>query len=132
METIEILTIVFSVLALIVSIVSIVCSYRTVRKSLQMSLFKEYTRRYQEITMGLMTDKENEVKYQRLYIDLCSEEYYLNEKGCLPKDVWEMWVDGMNLVVKEESLKTAWKQYSVFYNSDFGKFFDNLIKESNK
>ena len=132
MECTETISIVIAFGSLVVSIVSLVCSRRTKKNHLQMSFFKEYTRRYQEITTGLMSDHQNEEKYQRLYIDLCSEEYYLNEKGCLPKEVWEMWVEGMKLAVKVESLKTAWKQHSVFYNPGFYGFFNNLIKDNGK
>ncbi|MBQ6046207.1 MAG: hypothetical protein IJL38_01110 [Bacteroidales bacterium] len=132
MECTEIISTIIAAVALVVSIVSLVCSKQAAKKSLQMNIFNEFTRRYQEITMGLMSDHQNEVKYQRLYIDLCSEEYYLNKKDCLPKEVWKMWLEGMIIAVKVDSLKTAWTQYRGLYDPGFQGFFDNLIKESNK
>lgn len=132
MECTETISIIIAAGALAVSIVSLVCSIKAAKNSLQMNIFNEFTRRHQEITMGLMSDHQNEVKYQRLYIDLCSEEYYLNKKDCLPKEVWEMWVEGMKLAVKAESLKTAWKQHSGSYDPGFYDFFNILIKDNNK
>lgn len=131
MNTYEFLVIVIAGLALIVSAISIIISWNNNRITLRMSLFSEYTKRYQEIEIGLLNEDNNtRTKYYRLYIDLCSEEYYLNKKKCLDNDVWEMWQDGMRLIVKVQDLRIVWRACSQHYNDDFCKFFNNMIKDS--
>ncbi|MBR4786837.1 MAG: hypothetical protein IK013_03025 [Bacteroidales bacterium] len=132
MSNFELLSVVVAGLAILVSIYSLVLSDKTRKRNLQMSFFSEYTRRYQEIEMGLMSDdsQKNDL-YCRLYFDLCSEEFYLKSKDCLPTDVWQMWLDGMKMMTKKELLQVKWKMYSQYYNDDFASFFGNLIKENN-
>ncbi len=121
-----------SALALLVSAISIIISVRIKKNNMKMSFFAEYTKRYQEIEIGLMSDCEKtRYKYYHIYFDLCSEEYYLHSCGCLPKDVWDMWKDGMKLMVKVKELQTAWKSCSQLYNKNFNEFFNDMIIKTN-
>lgn len=132
MTVYELVSLVLAGLALLGSVYNFFQSKRDLKNNTQMSFFTEYTRRYQEIEIGLLnTDTSQRSKYYRLYIDLCSEEYYLNSRNCLPNDVWKMWLEGMKLYVKTEELQTIWKADSQFYNDDFCVFFNNLIKSQN-
>lgn len=130
MELYEIISCVVAVVALVLSGCSIYMSKKSAREQLRLNFFIEYTKRYQEITIKILSDKQNEVCYQRLYIDLCSEEYYLKSRGHLPAEIWELWLDGMRFSIKSASLQTAWKQYGGLYNDEFAAFFRNLIKEN--
>lgn len=130
MDYYELISGIIAIIALALSGYSICISKRTAQKQLQMNFFKEYTRRYQEITIGLLSDQQNEISYQKLYIDLCSEEFYLKSQGYLPQEVWDIWYEGMRLAVKVESLQTAWKKFGGNYSAEFSTFFGNLIKES--
>ena len=133
MSLYELLSLIVAALALCGSIYSFFLSKKTLKSNTQMSFFAEYTKRYQEIEIGLMSndDKQRNTFY-RLYIDLCSEEYYLNSRKCLPPDVWNMWLDGMKLIIKVKELQLVWQTSSQLYNQDFCNFFDNLIKKSNQ
>ena len=130
MSTYELLSIIAAGLALLGSLYNYFLSKRTLRHNIQMSFFAEYTKRYQEIEIGLMSeDSKQRTKYYRLYIDLCSEEYYLNSQKCLPPDVWKMWMNGMKLFAKVQELQIEWCVSSQLYNDNFCTFFNNLIKE---
>lgn len=130
MSTYELLSIIAAGLALLGSLYNYFISKKTLRHNTQMSFFTEYTKRYQEIEIGLMNeDSKHRTKYYRLYIDLCSEEYYLNSQKCLPADVWRMWLDGMRLYAKTKELQTVWCESSQLYSDKFCNFFNNLIKE---
>ncbi len=130
MELYEIISCVVAVVALVLSGCSIYMSKKSAKEQLKLNFFIEYTKRYQEITIKILSDKQNEICYQRLYIDLCSEEYYLKSRGHLPVEIWELWLDGMRLSVKNASLQNAWRQYGGLYNDEFAAFFSDLIKEN--
>ena len=127
----ELIPNIISIVALVLSAYSIYISKKARKTQLQMSFFKEYTRRFQEITLNILNDPKNEVDYQQLYIDLCSEEYYLKSQGYLPQKVWDIWYKGMQKAVKKESLQTAWERRDL-YDPDFVKFFNDLIINENK
>ena len=101
-------------------------------KQSRMSLFAEYTRRYQDIIirmpesvyLGHFDTKNTEVVgFMRLYFDLCSEEYWLNEEKMLPERTWDIWVEGMHTTLKQKSFREAWKYLSGHYDEDFARFF---------
>lgn len=101
-------------------------------KQSRMSLFAEYTRRYQDIMVrmpasvysGRFDAKEPEVVgFMRLYFDLCSEEYWLNEEKMLPERTWSIWVEGMQTTMNQEPFKEAWGYLSGHYDEDFARFF---------
>ena len=119
---------IIALIALIVSIVSIVYTIRSEHKHNQLSFFTEYTRRYQEIMLHIYSVKENDKSpYIRLYFDLCSEEFYLHNNGHLPDDIWNMWMEGMRLIVNNQDFITEWKRASQSYDDVFCIFFDREI-----
>lgn len=130
MKTVDILTIIISGIALLVSIYSAVVSYMTEQRQTQLSFFSEYTKRYQDIMLHLYSNNENNSQYYRLYFDLCSEEYYLYTHKYLPKDIWKMWVDGMKLEFKLRDMHTAWISNSQYYDKDFCVFMRKIMDDS--
>lgn len=96
-------------------------------------MFTEYTKRFQEIILHLYSDPQNKSAYHRLYFDLCSEEYYLKSTKQLPDNIWNKWVYGMKLMMKNESFRASRKVESVNYDNqkEFIRFFDNIINQSN-
>lgn len=132
--------------ALLVSIISIYIAVRTskqykllainlAKEHTQFQFFAEYTKRYQELMIrlykGKSSSEEKEIFYQ-LYFDLCSEEFYLNEKGAIPKDVWQLWKEGIKTAMKNKSLQTAWKgRNGVYYsNKGFVHFMNDMQRAS--
>lgn len=102
----------------------------------QAQLFAEYTRRYQEIILrtpdsiynriAAPTD-ENVKRYMRLYFDLCSEEYYLHNKGVISDGVWNMWQDGMRLNMKKNIYVASWRILRGEYNKPFQDHFEKEV-----
>lgn len=126
----EVLTLVISGIALLVSIYSAYLSHKTEQRQTQLTFFSEYTKRYQDIMLNLYSDNGNRSHYYRLYFDLCSEEYYLQKHNYLPKDIWEMWEDGMKLEFKLRDMHTAWNSNSQYYNKDFCDFMQKIMNDS--
>jgi len=101
----------------------------------RLSFFEKYTARYQHI-MEIMPecvledkplpekDEENAFRAIRLYLDLCSEEYYLYTKGFINQDVWKEWEEGM----KEMFSKPALTRYIETKNPKYYKDFLNFMR----
>lgn len=77
-----------------------------------------------------MKNNENNSEYYKLYFDLCSEEFYLKDKKCLPKDVWEFWLNGMKLEMTKSISRQAWEKHKNNYNEKFKQFFNDLINKN--
>ena len=108
-------------------------SQELAKKQMQISVFAECTRRFQEIKLHLKKGELDKEYYQRLYIDLCSEEFYLHSKGYITDDVWVIWVKGMNVTVDDDSsYSDIWKTDIDFYDDNFRHFFNNLIIKPRK
>lgn len=90
---------------LVVAIASIVVTHIMDAKQRKLQMFAEYTRRYQDIFMNMPDDIYNGTakidtrtkRYMRLYFDLCSEEFHLWQNKEVPDEVWNLWVEGMQI-----------------------------------
>lgn len=103
------------------------------KKQMQVSLFAECTGRFQEIKLHLKKQESDKEYYQRLYIDLCSEEFYLHSKGYLADDVWSIWKKGIEVTLEDDaSYRNIWETDLEYYDKDFRKFFNDLVIEHTK
>ena len=125
---------IISIFAIVLSFISIYLTVDTNRKQNQLYVFSEYTKRHQEIILNLYRDPSNKEAYHRLYFDLCSEEYYLHSKKLISDDIWERWVYGMKLNMKNDLFRGGWIRDEVYYDKDpeFQKFFEKIIEDSKK
>ena len=130
----DFLQIIFSSITSLIAIGSLIlCVYNLIetkrlkQRELQLSFFSEYTKRYQDIMLNLYRKDMHSKEYIRLYLDLCSEEYYLYEQRCLPNDIWDMWLDGMKMIMKQVDFQTEWKKSTGYYNDDFWQFFNKEV-----
>ena len=119
----------------LVAVLTVVYTQVRDRQQNKMKMFSEYTKRYQEILMNMpeslfrgtnILDDRGKM-YMRLYFDLCSEEYHLWRKGLIPNQIWNMWVEGMQITTNRPIYKTAWKELGGEYNRDFWKYFNNEV-----
>ncbi len=113
--------------SLILGIYNYIATKRLKQRELQLSFFSEYTKRYQDIMLYLYRSDMPSKEYIRLYLDLCSEEYYLYKQGCLPQDIWEMWLEGMQMIMKQRVFQMEWEKSAGYYNNDFWHFFNNTV-----
>lgn len=104
--------------------------------------FADYTKRYQEIILHFPEDinsddfklpghggREELMRYLRVYFDLCSEEFFLNSKGYIDKDVWDEWEAGMTYAFNKPAFKQGWEIISLdtgFY-TEFADFVNRKI-----
>ncbi len=124
--------IVLSIIAIVISIISIVLSFLANKRQNQLAVFSEYTKRYQDIMMHIYSCRENKEVYHRLYFDLCSEEYYLRKQKLVSEDIWEYWIYGMKMTVRDTCVQGAWVRDEVYYDKypEFQKFFKKIIEDS--
>lgn len=127
----EIFSIIVAIIALAISGYSISVSQKNTKKQIQTNTVNGYTKQYMEITMKILTDSKcDEITCQRLFIKLYSIEFHSQKNGDLSDEVWSLWLECMRKAIREKSLLIAWKQDCNIYDSEFAKFFDNLIKEN--
>ena len=108
-----------------------VVAHKSSKRQMQISLFAEFTRRYQEIMLHIRKKDEDEKHYKTLYIDLCSEEFFMNNEGCLPKEVWKIWKEGMEHEVKDGYYE-LWQEHKDDYNPKFQEFFNEIVVNNAK
>lgn len=121
-------------LLLIAAVVTIIINQYNESKRHKLQFFAEYTRRYQEIILVMPSDEKDPrfLKYMQLYFDLCSEEFFLNKKGVIDKEVWKLWADGMAFAMRKSLFANAWKGHlAQHYNdNDFIHFMSELVREN--
>ena len=109
-------------------------------------LFSRYTHRNQEIVLEFpsnITDadfsydrleteeREHIMRYMKAYFNLCSEEFYLYQRGLLEEYVWNEWKNGMAYAFNRPAFKIAFHKIykDVDCNHDFQEFAHGLIKK---
>ena len=120
---------------LMVAIMAIVFSQWSDRKQRKLEMYAEYTRRYQDIFMKMPDDiyngtapiDERTKKYMRFYFNLCSEEYHLWQSKFVKDNVWELWMEGMQIETDHEIFHKAWEAIKNEYNPDFRNYFEENV-----
>jgi len=130
--------------------VAIAMSLRGVRDQLWLQTFADYTRRYGEIVRELPSEarrpggnfvfEELEPEEQghvlnisRAYLNLCSEEYFLHERGKIDDQTWGIWRAGMVDVLRAPWIQTTWETLKPEYKFlEFCDFLDRCIEEAVK
>lgn len=135
----EMALVVISCFALIASVIAIIVGIVQFKRQLKLSFFEKYTSRYMHIMEILpesfwtntplsTLDEENAIHAIRLYIDLCSEEYYLYKNHHLNEKVWKEWKSGMKQMFEHPIVKDVFDQKHVKTYQEFVKFVENELK----
>jgi len=149
METFEIIATAINAVMMLLAVITFVVSACQYRHQQKLSFFEKYTARYQYLMEHMPEeffsayDKElqEETKKEishfiRLYLDLCSEEYYLYTDGRIDQTVWEEWKEGIAYSFKNPYLSQYWneriKEYKESYSTFFAFVNDEILKQSNK
>lgn len=121
-----------------------VSQLRGVQRQLKVTVFTTYTERYSRILEKLPQDGDEAErsaiqgalasKYVtpiRQFLDLCSEEYYLNSQKLLDKQVWELWKKGILFHLQTKLFRDIWENVKnkEGYAPEFVVFIDGLIKQ---
>lgn len=135
-------------LAVVVGFASTLLTIRRQTQVLQTQVALEFFKRYADVTAA-MPDSLRLAKYYSpkvelsdaewgqitrcmiSYGNLCSEEFALWEKGRIPKDIWKLWVSGMNENFEAPLWRLAWKKVIREYGSyeDFVKFMEKRLQD---
>lgn len=135
-----------TVIGIFVAILGLRNSINQFKKQLQLTVFTDYTKRYQEITLNfpeeinqddfdfenLEKDKRDKtLRYMRAYFDLCSEEYFLHSKGNIDDATWNEWKSGIQYVFSKTVFKNGWEiiNLDTKYYPEFFAFIDPLVKK---
>lgn len=125
-------------------------SYTCGMNNQQLTVFLEYTRRFEQIAADLPAEvreapagfdrKYLETKERRSskvqhavirYFNLCSEEFYLHGEKLIPEDIWTYWTSQMRSTASSPLFAEAWRRVRSQYEGQeaFQRFMDGLTAE---
>ena len=153
MENIGVLANIATIIAAIVAVIAIVTTIKSLRTSieqfkeqLQLTVFTDYTKRYQEIMLNfpesineddfdfnnLGEDKDKTLRYMRAYFDLCSEEYFLHSQGKIGESTWREWKSGIEYAFSKTAFINGWSIICLDtgYYPDFVKFVSQTMSNN--
>lgn len=133
--------------ALFIAIIGFGSSIYSLKKQIQVSIYSDYTRRYQDIILNFPEninehtfdfdtlsndDRNKSLRYMRAYFDLCSEEFDLMERKYIDKKLFEFWRSGIEYALTKTAFKTAWQIISKDskFNIEFEKLANKSISKS--
>ena len=114
----------------------------------QLTVFLEFTRRYDEIAKHFAIEMREEssafdkayqekrnslsedIRHALLrYFNLCSHEYFLSTQGFIDEEVWAVWTRDITAKLKRPLFHDAWAKARESYSSypDFQAFMDKLL-----
>ena len=116
---------------------------RTYKNQTNLQVFTEYAKRYDDILqsfpkealstrldlLGTPPDPSEELSLAVLrYLNLCSEEYYLYDKGILSKKVWDIWEAELKRTLTSALLRREWAKLEVEFEtySEFKKYVNEI------
>lgn len=138
MNTALLISVISIAVAIVSLLVSIKDSFNTVKNNNRIhttTLLLDFSKRYQDIMLAMPEDETKKKKFILLYFDLCSEEFRLHQKseeekdGLIDKKTWNLWVEGMEIAMKNPLYKAIWRNHRKDYaseNAKFQKFFDRI------
>jgi hypothetical protein len=127
-----------TIVGVIVALISLIHQIKAEKKVEELTAFAEYTKRYQEIMLNLPEDLNDsdatltttQKRYLWAYLDLCSEEYFLYQKGYINKTVWNEWKAGIKEALKQTAIVDYWQQKMEKSSyTDFSTLIQGLLKE---
>lgn len=108
----------------------------------QLSLrnYADYSKRYEAIlvnfpddikastfNMKARPDYEQIMRYMRVYVDLCYEEWYLNSQGFVDRKMWDSWRAGVEAMFSRPAFQQAWQ--TIKQDSKYGTEFAAFIEQ---
>ena len=78
--------------------------------------------------------KERFLRFFKLYLNLCSEEYSLHENGRISRDIWRVWKSEIVSNLSTPAAKLAWTDLRSAFASHptFSRFVDKIIEKSKR
>jgi len=127
-----------TLLGVITAVIALYVQIRKLNQQLMLQHFADYTKRYQEIILEFPENinqddfhiegdksRDHTMRYMRAYFDLCFEEWYLNGRNLIDKEIWNVWIDGMRAALSKPAFQQAW--VIIKNDSSFGEEFHSYI-----
>ena len=116
-------------------------------RQMNVQVFLEYTKRFDEV----MTTFPEYARWARRdldaapphespeltvavlrYLNLCAEEFYLQRRGCLARDVWRIWEDELKSTLCSPLVQREWNvlQREFFNFPEFVAFVERTQREA--
>ena len=135
--------VVINAVIMVTGIIAILVTIVHGNRHREQSFFEKYTARYQHIIEIMpesvlegeplpQKDREKAIRAIRLYIDLCSEEYYLYEQKYIDEKVWEEWKGGMKIMFTYPSVKTVFEEKYQKTYIEFAEFIELKLYSEEK
>ena len=148
-ENIEMVAATAAVIGVIITMCALLTSINQFKKQLQLTIFSDYTKRYQEITLNFPESinqsdfdfedlepdiKDKTLRYMRAYFDLCSEEYFLHTKGNIDDATWKEWESGIKYAFSKTAFSNGWRivNFDTHYYPEFVHFVEPLVIKQKK
>jgi hypothetical protein len=96
--------------------------------------FTEFNSRYdalnEKLNQIIGTNQEAELTQDEIntlydYFNLCGEEYLYYKQGYVLPEVWEAWLNGMNIFCRDKRIRKLWEE-ELKTNSYYGFKLDHL------
>jgi hypothetical protein len=126
-----------------IGVVLLLLQLRSLSTQIRLQHYSDYTRRYQELVLKFpeevqstdfklegRPDYDELMRHFRAYMDLCFEEWDLNNRKLIDPRFWEGWRAGMQFAFSKPAFKQAWKR--IKRNSCFGEEFEAFVDEAMK
>jgi hypothetical protein len=111
-----------TLLSVIIGFWSLITTIRNARRQMNAQVFMKYTERYEHVLDQFPPDALKARLDTRLlppqsdklslcvlkYLNLCSEEYYLLQRGYLAKDLWSIWELDLRRTVASPVVQREW------------------------
>ena len=113
-----------TLISAVAGILTLFIGIRIYKRQTNTQIFLEYTKRYNEIMESFppearparlsledkMPDQSEGLSISILrYLNLCSEEYYLCERGYLSKELWGIWEDELKRTLNSPLFVREWE-----------------------
>ena len=127
--------------SVLIAAASILLAKEMFRKQMNADIFMTFTSRYENIVAAFPP----QLRFSRFdrpdeaialsedvllailrYLNLCSEEFYLQKAGLLDKKIWSIWEDELIKTLRSRTVVAAWHELSPEFSSypEFVKFVE--------
>ena len=138
-----------TLISAVAGILTLFIGIRIYKRQTNTQIFLEYTKRYNEIMESFppearparlsledkMPDQSEGLSISILrYLNLCSEEYYLCERGYLSKELWGIWEDELKRTLNSPLFVREWEGLRNEFLSypEFLEFVDDVHRSGTR
>ena len=142
-STFGLLVQIFTLLSVSVGVVAFFIGLRRYRRQNHLNVFSHYTKRYGDImesfpseARSLRLDSNSELPPESeettlavlRYLNLCSEEYYLWRRGFLDKEIWSIWSEELERMLRSNLVRREWPKLKREFDSytEFQRYLEAL------